>query len=388
MLRLTKPTLYLWCCFLFTLLLFLSPLGLNPTQAATDNITKRLTDLESRWGHLQLGGEFSLLAEYKQRAFEEYRTPDLKNYLNLYLDAQIDRNFYFYLLLSHYDNFGYLNQLYVNEAAVRYRSPQLLIDLGKFKFTLDPLGLIADHSASPLQGFAIQTGNHEFYVGGFYSRLFLNPAKIDEEKIAITSDDQFGFRMALPKPQYLLGMTLVTTPAGDLSETAVGLDFITNIAGGALQTEVAWYKPGTESFQAYKHDGAFGGLAVWNKNVATTTYTFSTWYFEKGFAPISSVLNDSFLEKGEIFANNSYGIGGGIQRKLENNWDTTLKAGLLFSPEQTFTGPQLTFSGRLRKSFSIATNLEFGFDSGFEADVDKINLHRYNRLVIQFNTVF
>src|SRR5690606_6648101 len=166
------------------------------------------------WGHLQLGGEFSLLADYKQRAFEEYRTPDFKNYLNLYLDAQIDRNFYFYLLLSHYDNFGYLNQLYVNEAAVRYRSPQLLLDLGKFKFTLDPLGLIADHSASPIQGVAIQTGNNQFYLGGFYSRLFLNPAKINEEKIEITSDDQFGLRMAFPKPQYMLGMTLVTTPAG------------------------------------------------------------------------------------------------------------------------------------------------------------------------------
>ena len=36
-------------------------------------------------GHSSFGGEFSLLADYKQRAFEEYRTPDFKNYLNLYL---------------------------------------------------------------------------------------------------------------------------------------------------------------------------------------------------------------------------------------------------------------------------------------------------------------
>jgi hypothetical protein len=385
LLRLTKTNLLLWC--LFTLL-FLGFLGVSPTQAVEDNVMKRLSNLESRWGHLQLGGEFSLLADYKQRAFEEYRTPDLKNYLNLYFDAQIDRNFYFYLLLSHYDNYGYLNQLYVNEAAVRYRSPQFLLDLGKFKFTLDPLGLIADHSGSPLQGMAIQTGNNKIYFGGYYSRLFLNPAKIDPEKIEITSDDQFAIRVAFPKPQYMLGMTLVSTPSGDLSETAIGLDLITNVSGGALQTEVAWYKPGVDSYQTYKHDGAFGGLATWSKNVAATTYTLNTWCFEKGFAPISSVLNDSFLEKGEIFANNSYGIGGGLQRKLENNWETTVKAGLLLSPDQTFSGPQLTFSGRLRKSFSIATNLEFGFDSGFEADVDKINLHRYNRLFVQFNTVF
>ena len=36
----------------------------------------------------------------------------------------------------------------------------------------------------------------------------------------------------------MLGMTLVTTPDGDLSETAIGLDFITNVAGGA--SKVKW----------------------------------------------------------------------------------------------------------------------------------------------------
>ncbi|NLW59607.1 MAG: hypothetical protein GX073_04585 [Firmicutes bacterium] len=387
--RLTTNQLSFRCFFFLCLgLTLFSALWADPAHGAADNITKRLANLESRWGHLQLAGEFSLLADYKQRAFEEYHTPDFKNYLNLYLDAQIDRNFYFYLLLSHYDNYGYLNQLYVREAAVRYRSPQLLVDLGKFHFTLDPLGLIADHSASPVQGFAIQTGNTAYYLGGFYSRLFLNPASIDEEKIGVTSDDQFGLRIAVPKPGYMLGMTLVTTPEGDLSETAIGLDFITNVADGALQTEVAWYKPGADSFQSYKHDGAIGGLAVWNKNIAATTYTVNAWYFEKGFAPVASALNDSFLEKGEIYANNSYGIGGGVQQKLANNWDTTVKAGLLFSPDQTFSGPQFTFSGRLRKAFSLATNLEFGFDSGFEADVNKIDLHRYHRVFVGFNTIF
>ena len=158
--RLTTNRLSFRCFFFLCLgLTLFSALWADPAHGAADNITKRLANLESRWGHLQLAGEFSLLADYKQRAFEEYHTPDFKNYLNLYLDAQIDRNFYFYLLLSHYDNYGYLNQLYVREAAVRYRSPQLLVDLGKFHFTLDPLGLIADHSASPVQGFAIQTGN-------------------------------------------------------------------------------------------------------------------------------------------------------------------------------------------------------------------------------------
>lgn len=386
MLRLTKLKFPRWYLFLFSLVLP-GILWAHPAQGADENLTKRLSNLESRWGHLQLGGEFSLLADYKQRTFEKYQTPDFKNYLNIYLDAQIDRNFYFYLLLSHYNNYGYLNQLYINEAAVRYRSPQLLLDVGQFKFTLDPVGLIADHGASPLQGIAIQTGNDEVYLGGYYSRLFLNPI-LEEEQIMVGSDDQFGLRIAFLKANHMLGMTFVTTPAGDLSETAFGIDLITNVAGGALQTEVAWYKPGTDNFQTYKHDGAFGSLATWNKNVEATTYTLNAWYFDKGFAPISSVLNDSFLEKGEIYANNSYGIGGGLQRKLNNNWDTTVKTGVLFSPEQTFSSPQITFSGRLRKNFSPATNLEFGFDSGFEADVDKINLHRYNRLLVQFNTVF
>ena len=112
--RLTTNQLSFRCFFFLCLgLTLFSALWADPAHGAADNITKRLANLESRWGHLQLAGEFSLLADYKQRAFEEYHTPDFKNYLNLYLDAQIDRNFYFYLLLSHYDNYGYLNQLYV-----------------------------------------------------------------------------------------------------------------------------------------------------------------------------------------------------------------------------------------------------------------------------------
>ncbi len=377
---------FLFLLFLsLSLLIFLS----SPCLAADNNIAKRLSNLESRWGHLQLGGEFSLLADYKERSLERFETPDFKNYLNLYFDAQIDRNFYFYLLLSHYDNYGYLNQLFVNEAAVRYRSPHLLADIGKFKFTLDPLGLIADHSASPIQGFALQTGKSDLYFGGFYSRLFLNPLKIENEIITITSEDQFGLRVAFPKPGYMLGMTFVTTPTGDLSETSAGIDLISNMLGGTFQSEVAWYKPGRENYQEYKHQGALGGLVTWNKTVSERTYTVNAWYFEKGFSPISSTLNDSFLEKGEIFVNNSYGIGGAFQRKFAHNWDATIKTGLLFSPEQiNFSGAQLTFSGRLRKSFSAASNLEFGYDSAFEAEEDKISLSRYNRLLIQFNTVF
>lgn len=381
--KLPLPFLLISCLLLMLILL------VSPCQAADATIAKRLSNLESRWGRFQLGGEFSLLADYKQRAYEEYRTPDLKNYLNLYLDSQIDQNFYFYLLLSHYDNYGYLNQQYVDEAAIRYRSPDLLADIGKFKFTLDPLGLIADHSVSPIQGIALQTGNTDIYFGGYYSRLYLIPESLDEEKLRITSDDQFGFRIAFPKPGYMLGMTLITTPTGDLSETAVSIDLITNSLGGTLQSEVAWHKPGADNYLGYQDQGALGGLVTWNKAVADTSYTINAWYFAKGFAPISSSLNDSYLEKGEIFTSNSYGIGGSWQQKLNNNWDTTIKSGVLFSPAQTsFSGPQLTFSGRLRKSFSHATSLDFGFDSIFEPSVDKIALSRYNRLSVQFTTVF
>ncbi len=375
---------FLISCFALMLFLF-TPC--QRVEAAETTIAKRLANLESRWGRFQLGGEFSLTADYKQRVYEEYRTPDLKNHLNIYLDSHIDQNFYFYLLLGHYDNYGYINHLYVDEAAVRYRSSNLLADLGKFKFTLDPLGLIADHQTSPIQGIALQTGNTDVYFGGYYSRLYLNTQGLNEEKLKITSDDQFGFRIALPKPGYMLGMTLVTTPTGDLSETAVGFDLIANAYGGTLQSEVVWYRPGKDNFQEYKHDGAFGSLVSWNKAVASQIYNLYAWYFAKGFAPVSSALNE--IDKGEIYTLNSYGFGGAWQHNLNNNWTTTIKGGLLFSPEQTeFSRAQLVFSGRLCKSFSPATSLEFGFDSIFEPSVDKLELSRYNRLSLQFATAF
>ncbi len=385
----TNTKLHFLVLLILIAFLFILHFPLPTLAAEIDNsVLKRLSNLESRWGHLQLGGEFSLQADYKRRSIERYETPDFKSNLNLYLDAQIDRNFYFYLLLSHYDNYGYLNQLFVNEAAVRYRSPRLLADLGKFKFTLDPLGLIADHSSSPIQGIALQSGNTNIYLGGFYSRLYLKSKLITEDYVTVTSDDKFGLRIAFPKPGYMLGTTIIHTPTGELSETAASIDLITNILGGTFQGELAWYKPGAENYLE-KKDQALGGLFTWNKAIADTIYTLNAWYFEQGFAPTSSILNDSFLEKGNIFVNNSYGVGSTIQRKLSNNWDAAINTGLLFSPGQIeYEGPQLTLSGRLRKSFSAVSSLQIGYDSVFEADVDKITLSRYNRFSIQFNTVF
>ncbi len=387
---LTNKKLHL-LCLVILLSSFFSLHFPSPAFAAdVDNsVLKRLSNLESRWGHLQLGGDFSLQADYKRRSIERYETPDFKSNLNLYLDAQIDRNFYFYLLLSHYDNYGYLNQLFINEAAVRYRSPRLLADLGKFKFTLDPLGLIADHSSSPIQGIALQTGNTNIYLGGFYSRLYLKSKLITEDSVTVTSDDKFGLRIAFPKPGYMLGTTLIHTPTGVLSETAASIDLITNLFGGTLQSELAWYQPGAENYLENKGQGALGGLFTWNKAIADTIYTLNAWYFEKGFAPTSSILNDSYLEKGNIFINNSYGVGSTIQRKFSENWDASISTGLLVSPGQIkYQGPQLTLSTRLRKSFSAVSSLQFGYDSVFEADVDKITLARYNRFSIQLNTVF
>lgn len=327
--------------------------------ADTAQTLNRLSSLESRWGHLHLGGKITFSADYftYDGVFDPESPGDYESLLGssalwqelqIFLNARLDRHFDLSLSFSEQDFYGSQQlsgfSLFLNEAILRYRSSNLLADLGRLNFSLDPLGLIADCSSYPVEGLVIQTGTQDYYFGGYYSRL---------------TGDELALRLAFPRPGYMAGITVMP-----FSDSAVAVDLMTELAGGTLQGELAWYRPDQRRYPE-EHNGAFGSLLAWKKDYSLSSLTLQTGRFEEGFSPFSSRLAHVATNGNAInFAPNTYGVAGEYLRKLQDGWNLLLKAGLLYpcSTPDNSTSPHLSFSGRIQKSFSTSISLEAGYD--------------------------
>ena len=124
--------------------LFLGVFLLSATPAfaagATDQALNRLSSLESRWGHLHLGGRITFSADYftttgssASEDFDGDEYPSLKGSsalwqeLELFLNARLDRHFDLSLAFSRGRISSGTQQLsgfslFLNEALLRYRS--------------------------------------------------------------------------------------------------------------------------------------------------------------------------------------------------------------------------------------------------------------------------
>lgn len=344
---------------LYGLFLGLFLLSVPPAFAATANQTlNRLSSLESRWGHLQLGGKITISADYF--TYDGVFDPEapgerqslrgssaLWQELQILLNARLDRHFDLTLSFAGQDFYGTQQlsgfSLFLNEAILRYRSSNLLADLGRLSFTLDPLGLIADRSSYPVEGLVVQTGTQDYYLGGYYSRL---------------AGEELALRLAFPQPGYMAGMTVIP-----FADTALAVDFLKEVGGGILQGELAWYRPDQKRHPEAR--GAFGSLLAWKKDFALSSLTLQAGRFEEGFSPFSSRLAHVAASSNAInFAPNTYGVAGEYLRKLQNGWNLLLKAGLTYPCRAAEVNPsgRLSFSGRFQKSFSPAISLEAGYD--------------------------
>lgn len=352
----------------------------------SSSVLNRLKALESRWGHIQLGGEFKLLADYYHGSYNS-KVSGLREDLNLFLQAQLDRSFNLNLVLSQQGFLGlHPNEtnlppvtmpLVLDEAVLRYRSPKLLADMGVFKFSLDPLGLIADHSYQPVHGFALQTGNKDFYFGGYYSRISTN---YYNNVYASDGDGELALRLAFPGPKYMWGITVV--PSGFSNDVAAGVDFMTGFLGGNLQGELAWYSPSPDKFDTY--DGVFGWLISWHKDLKESYLVVKAGAFQTGFLPYSSILYEYNGAEAVEFRENTYGAAVAYGRSSKNNWGIKGQVGILY-PFSTSSPPyqqQPFFSCRATKTFSPATSLELGYDHqpNWKAP--------YGRFLMQFTALF
>lgn len=381
----------------------------------TSNLQKRLSALETRWGHLQIGGDLSLSAEYFNSLYNKPQSMSLAENSHLFLDAQVDQNFSLYLLLAQESTFGSTNiPFYLDEVALRYRTPQFLGDLGRFRFTLDPLGLIADHSTVPVEGLAFQTGGHSWYLGGYYARqlssYFLNDGANftfgPSGTNTLRSDDEIALRLAFTKSKYMGGITVssLNNEASRIADqearkidanveispesiNSVAVDLGLELQGGNLQAEAAWYPQ-------FDRDGeqtgsSVGWLLSWAKPLPNSAgFTAKAWSFPETFSPYYSVIGASNNNE-NLMIGNSRGLIGEYQKNLAKGWDLRTQTGIIYLNNETplsSDSPDLVFSGRLIKSFSTLTSLEMGFDWGFQP-IDSGEA-RYSRFIIKTTTLF
>ncbi|NLY88286.1 MAG: hypothetical protein GX085_01495 [Firmicutes bacterium] len=343
------------CGLFLSAFLFLA----SPAFAAntTGQILNRLSSLESRWGHLHLGGKITFSTDYftydgvfDPEAPGEFPSLEgssaLWQELQIFLNARLDRHFDLSLSFAGQDFYGSQQlsgfSLFLNETILRYRSSNLLADLGRLNFSLDPLGLIADRSSYPVEGLVVQTGTQNYYLGGYYSRL---------------AGEELALRLAFPQPGYMAGITVVP-----FANSAVAIDLLTEVAGGILQGELAWYRPDQKRYP--EASGAFGSLLAWKRDFSLSSLTLQAGRFEEGFSPFSSRLAHVATNGNAInFAPNTYGVAGEYLRKLQNGWNLLLKAGLSYPcrAEENSSG-RLSFSGRIQKTFSSSISLEAGYD--------------------------
>ena len=93
-----------------------------------------------------------------------------------------------------------------------------------------------------------------------------------------------ALRLAFPQPGYMAGMTVIP-----FADTAVAVDFLTEVAGGTLQGELAWYRP--EKRRDPEHSGAFGSLLSWKQLILPfLSLTLQAGRFEEGFPPFPPAL--------------------------------------------------------------------------------------------------
>lgn len=362
-------------------------------------IQERLSRVESRLNPLQIGGGLSLTGDYYRGGNFESRALELNQDSYLFLDTRIDQNFSLYFLLEQQHRFGDLSFpsiFTLNEAVLRYRSSNYLLDAGRFKFTLDPLGLIADHYTQPIEGLALQSMNKDWYLGGYYSRSFHLMAEDKTTPSPTTfslGDDEFALRAAIPGADYLVGATLIhqrnfaTQEAAKNSlgekappafETGIGLDLATNLYGGNLQMELAWLTNSN-----YPQSKTIGWLSTWKKPSSHSVLGIDLWSLPDDFQPNYSSINR--LQDGKLIIPGSRGIIGDLWRELPDNWSFTTRAGLMFLDQKgtVSSEPKPVFSGRLKKQFSPTANLEFGFDWGIE-----FSGNRYQQLIVKTTAYF
>lgn len=337
-------------------------------QKKLNDLSQRFAYLESSWGRFQLGGNLSLESG---TSFNDLHSEDLpvltfKQNLNLSLDAFIDQNLNFSLKMSHSGIWGdqLVNQMEfspeLSEALLRLEYPDFVAYLGRFPYSVTPLGLISDflNGEDYVEGIALQKKINNYQLMGLYNRLNIGQL---EENGPLVSENYFVGRFSWSNQLNTFGLTLL--PDGMSGEKCYSLDWSINSPDSKLTVEYGWYSFNNPEFPDYRVDDSSGILLSYGKIISPKTFMQVKFaYIDPEFTPRYSSLAYNSGDNREWFVNNSKGMELFFQNELKPS--LYLENRFLYYKPLTVIQPDSNYRLRsvLIKNFSPVNSLQFGID--------------------------
>lgn len=337
------------------------------------NLTNRVTSLETNWGRFQIGGNLSLESNTYLDNLPDRPTFNFEQHLDLYLDAYVEKNLMFSLKMAHdggwgvnwqslnSPNYPMTSSLLMEEAFVRLEYPTSLNYLGRFRFSISPVGLISDFYNNPVEGLAIQKSFADHYhVIGIYSRVNTEYASGTDQVTA--SENYFAARLGWSDQNTIWGINLV--PDGITGEKAFSLDASFTKDNAKLSAEIAWYSFNWDASPDYQVDWTPGFLLSYGQPLSKDAYIqLKAAYLASQFMPSYSSLAHRSGTNREWFLPNSKGIEVTLQNRLGATYILENRA-IALAPVVNYDQPDLTWHWKssLIKSFSPANQLVFGLE--------------------------
>ncbi len=369
-----KVITILSCCLLLTILTYPA---LGVTNSSLDrrltNLSNRFSNLESTWGRFQIGGNFKLDSTSSVNTeSEKLSSLEYNQELHIFLNAYVDPTVQFSLNLAQVGNWGAyypstILPFQVDEAFLKVNSFGTLDYLGRFRFSLGPLGILSDFYNNPAEGIAIQKEfNNHYHIVAVYSRVYTEYDP-DTSKLNQTYD-YFVTRLGWSNKTTLVGLNLV--PKGGANEQGISIDWSTNTNDTKLAAEVGLFSqnPGQTEWSP-------GAIISYGKNIGANSFLqLKAGYIAPGFAPYYSSLSRSFLDNREWFIPDSKGIEIFLHNDLKKGFGLDNRL-IVFNPVQSSQSDDLLyrFKSSLIKNFSPVNQLQLGIDlkSYPDEDLDK-----------------
>ncbi len=346
--------------------------GLSTTDRKINELSNRVASLDSTWGRFQIGGGFELDTTSKINESNTTLTaPDFNQQLNIALDAYIDPTLQLSLKVSQLGGWGlkYGNAnsdtspmtlpFQVDQAFLKLSNPSSIDYLGRFQFSLGPIGMMSDFYANPVEGIALQKDFKRFHVIGVYTRVNTE-YKAGTNQVTNTQDYIAG-RIGWSGQNTVTGINIVPGLSG---ETDFSIDFAKMQSDSKFATEFGLYSFSSEKFPDYKITNTPGILVSYAKQLNSKNFfQIKAGYLGSKFMPLYSSLAHSSGEKREWFIPNSQGI--------EFYWIHGMKKGyslenrmIMLTPVTNYQQSDFNYrwKGSLVKNFSPVNRLETGFD--------------------------
>jgi hypothetical protein len=351
-------------------------LGQPYTQPSNDRklneLSNRVASLDSSWGRFQIGGNFEL--ETTSNVSNNQNTlgaPNITQELGISLNADIDPNLQLSVMVSQLGGWGLKYQsinsnnspmtipFQVDQAFLKLIYPTSIDYLGRFQFSLGPLGMMADFYANPVEGIALQKDFKKFHAIGIYSRV--NTVYQSGTDQIESTDDYVAARIGWTNEKSLFGINIIPGLTG---ENGFSIDFSTNKPESKFAAELGYYSFSSKEFPDYKVDWTPGLLISYGKMISNKSYfQVKAGYMGPQFLPLYSSLAHSSGELREWFIPNSQGFEFYLQNGLTKGYALENRL-ILLTPIVNYNQPDINYRWRscVVKRFSSVNQLQVGVD--------------------------